>query len=448
MHTNCPGMEIIIIFILTLLNGFFAISEVSIISVRKTSIEEKAKKGSKNAKILLKLIQEPEGFLSAVQVGITLIGIISGAYGGAALSDDMREVLSKVPFLAPYADTLSIVVVIGSITYFSIVIGELIPKTLGMSNAESIALFVAPIIKTFTTLTLPLVKILSVSTNAVIRLLGIKETTEEKVSHDEVRQLIRTAGKQGVLRRHETELHQNIFHYSDRKIKSLMTHRMNTEWIDLNEPLELIKEKIRNSGHSRFPVAQGEINNIVGFLSTKDFYENLTVHNKPLSEIVIPPIFIPGTTYARDVLTLFKKRKQYLGIVVDEFGAVEGIITLHDILEAIVGDIPEEDETNEPEIIKRDATSYLVNGGISIRNLNKRFRKEYIPNSDAEYTTLAGFVLHYLGHLPNTGERFTYNGFEMEIVDKDGTRIDKVLLQKLPARKTVQEAEAPLNQEI
>jgi putative hemolysin len=426
-------MEILIIFILTLLNGFFALSEVSIISVRKSSIEEKAKKGSKNAKTLLGLIQEPEGFLSAVQVGITLIGIISGAYGGAALSDDMRVVLSKVPFLAPYADTLSIVVVIGSITYFSIVIGELIPKTLAMSNAEKIALFVAPIIKTFTVLTLPLVKILSVSTNAIIRLLGIKETKEEKVSHDEVRQLIRTAGKQGVLRRDETELHQNIFHYSDQKAKSLMTHRMNTEWIDSNEPMELIKEKISNSAHTRFPVAQGEINNIVGILSTKDFYENLTVHNKPLPEIVKEPIYFPSTMYARDILTIFRKRKQYLGIVVDEFGAVEGIITLHDILEAIVGDIPDVDETNEPEIIKRDASSYLVNGSISIRNLNRSLRKEFIPKSDAEYTTLAGFVLHYLGSLPNTGEKFTYEGYEIEIVDKDGTRIDKVLLQKLAA---------------
>lgn len=426
-------MEIIVIFILTLLNGFFALSEVSIISVRKSSVEEKAKKGSQNAKTLLGLMQEPEGFLSAVQVGITLIGIISGAYGGTALSDDMREILLQVSFLAPYADTLSIVVVIGSITYFSIVIGELIPKTLAMGKAEPIALFVAPIIKMFTILTLPLVKILSVSTNAVIRLFNVKVTAEEKVSPDEVRQIIRTAGKQGVLRRDETELHQNIFHYSDQKAKSLMTHRMNTEWLNSNEPLEIIKEKIRNSAHTRFPVAEDEINNIVGVLSTKDFYENLTVQHKPLREVVKAPIYIPSTMFARDVLTLFRKQKQYLGIVVDEFGAVEGIITLHDILEAIVGDIPDLDETNEPEIIKRDATSYLVNGGISVRELNKSLRKEFIPKSDAEYTTLAGFVLHHLGRLPDTGEKFTYEDYEIEIVDKDGTRIDKVLLQKLAA---------------
>jgi putative hemolysin len=202
------------------LNGFFALSEISIISVRKNRIEQKAKAGSKNAQKLLQLIQEPEGFLSAVQVGITLIGIVAGAYGGAALSDDMRVVLEKVSFLTPYADTLAIVIVIGSITYVSIVIGELIPKTLAMGNAENIALFVAPIIKTFTTLTMPIVKVLSVSTQAVIKLLGIKETAEEQISEEELRQIIKTAGKQGILRRDETELHQNIFHFPTKEPKA------------------------------------------------------------------------------------------------------------------------------------------------------------------------------------------------------------------------------------
>ena len=285
-------MEIIIIFVLTLLNGFFALSEISIISARKTRIEQKAKAGNKNAQKLLQLIQEPEDFLSAVQVGITLIGIISGAYGGAALSDDMAGILHNVPFLAPYADWLSIVLVIGTITYFSIVIGELIPKTLAMGNAENIALFVAPIVKIFTTLTLPLVKILSVSTNAVISLFGIKSTNEEIISEEELRQIIKTAGKQGVIRRDENELHQNIFHYSDQKAKSLMNHRLDTEWINLDESFSYIKEKIRVSAHSKFPVCDGDFNNIVGVLSTKDFYENLILQNKTLKEAIKEPIFI------------------------------------------------------------------------------------------------------------------------------------------------------------
>ena len=423
-------MEIIVILLLTLLNSFFALSEISIISVRKNRIEQKAKEGNKNALKLLQLIQEPENFLSAVQVGITLIGIVAGAYGGAALSDDMRVVLEKVSFLVPYADTLAIIIVIGSITYVSIVIGELIPKTIAMGNAENIALFVAPIIKTFTTLTMPIVKVLSVSTQVVIKLLGIKETAEEQISEEELRQIIKTAGKQGILRRDETELHQNIFHFSDQRAKSLMTHRLDTEWININESFGSIKDKIRHSAHSKFPVADGEFNNILGVLSTKDFYENLIEQQKSLPEIIQAPIFITETMFARDVLALFRKHKQYLGIVVDEFGAAEGIITLHDILEAIVGDLPDLDETDEPEIIARDDNSYLVNGAITIRDLHKGLKRELIPKS-ADYTTLAGFVIYHLGRLPETGEKFEYHGFEIEIVDRDGNKIDKILLKKL-----------------
>ncbi|QNF34220.1 HlyC/CorC family transporter [Adhaeribacter swui] len=424
-------MEIAIIFILTLLNGFFAISEISIISVRKSRVEEKAQQGSKNARALLQLIQEPEDFLSAVQVGITLIGIISGAYGGAALTDDMQGLLSQVSFLAPYADWLALVLVIGSITYFSIVIGELIPKTLALGNAEKIAFLVAPIIKTFTSLTLPLVKILSVSTNLVIRLFGIKDSSEDKMSEDELRQLIKTAGKQGVIRRDETELHQNIFQYANQKAKNLMTHRLDTEWIDLNATLETIQEKIKQSAHTKFPICENDFNNVVGILATKDFYENLMVQHKPLLEIIKQPIYVADTMFARDVLTLFKKQKQYLGIVVDEFGATIGIITLHDILESIVGDIPDVDETDEADIVPRDEKSYLVNGAIPISDLNKALKQALIPAAAADYTTLAGFIIYQLTRLPNTGEKLAFNGYEMEIVDMDGKRIDKVILTKL-----------------
>lgn len=426
-------MEIIVIFVLTLLNGFFALSEISIISVKKSRIEQKAKQGDKNAQLVLKLLKEPEDFLSAVQVGITLIGIISGAYGGAALSDDAKNLLLKVSFLAPYADTLALILVIGLITYFSIVIGELIPKTIALSNATTIALFVAPTINIFTKSTMPLVKILSGSTNLVIKLLGIKPPQEEHLSEEEIRQILRTAGKQGVLAKEESELHQNIFHYSDQKAKSLLTHRLDTEWINIHESSQLITEKIKNSVHSKFPVCEGEFNNVIGILSTKDFYENLIVENKPLTEVIKEPIYISETMYASDVLTLFKNQKQYMGIVVDEFGSVEGIITLHDILEAIIGDIPDLDETNEPAMTQRNDQSFLVNGSISIRDLNKGLKQELISKLASEYTTLAGFIIFYLSRLPVTGEKFEYKDYEMEIVDRDGTKIDKVLLKKIEA---------------
>lgn len=423
-------MEIIVLIILTLLNSFFALSEISIISVKKSRIAQKAKEGSKNAGIILQLLKEPEDFLSAVQVGITLIGIVSGAYGGAALSDDVQPYISQIGFLAPYAQEVSIVIVIALITYFSIVIGELIPKTLALGNADKIALFVAPIIKGFTSLTMPLVKILSGSTNLVVRLLGIKETAEEKLSEEELRQIIKTAGKEGVLAKEESELHQNIFNYAEQKARNLKTHRKEVEWIEINASEEAIKEKIRQSVHSKFLVSDGNIDNVQGILTTKDFYENLSGPTQPLAAILKKPLYISETMLASSVLNLFKKNKQYLGVVVDEFGSLEGIITLHDILEAIVGNLPDTDETNEPAIIKRDNGSYLVRGSTLIQDLNKELKQEFVKKSH-EYLTLAGFIIHYLGRLPVTGEKFSYNGVEIEIVDMDGIKIDKVILTKL-----------------
>ncbi|MBC3541313.1 hemolysin family protein [Rufibacter sediminis] len=426
-------MEILIILILTLLNGFFALSEISIISVKKSRIERKAQAGSSSAKTVLQLLAEPEDFLSAVQVGITLIGIVSGAYAGAALSDDMYRLLVQVPFLAPYASALSIVLVIGLITYFSIVVGELIPKTLALGNSERIALAVAPIIKVFTTLTLPLVKLLSVSTNVVIKLLGVKDPPEEQLSEEELRQIIKTAGKQGVLDKDESDLHQNIFNYSAQRARDLKTHRMDVEWINLQDSIEVIKEKLQRSVHSRFPVYDTVYEKVVGVLTSRDFYENLLGKNLPLKSILLEPLFIPETMYAHAVLNLFRLRKQYLGIVVDEFGSVEGILTLHDILEAIVGDIPDTDELAEPLVVRRDQHSFLVSGSIPVRELNKSLKKKLLEEKSPDFATLAGFVIQHLGRLPEVGEKFAYRDFSFEVVDMDGMKIDKLIVQALTA---------------
>ncbi|RNI29537.1 HlyC/CorC family transporter [Rufibacter immobilis] len=426
-------MELLIIIILTLLNGFFALSEISIISVKKSRIERKAQAGSKGAKKVLQLLAEPEDFLSAVQVGITLIGIVSGAYGGAAFSDDMQSLLVKVPFLVPYSEELSIILVIGLITYFSIVIGELIPKTLALGNSEQIALTVAPIIKVFTTLTLPLVKLLSASTNLVIKLLGIKEPEEEQLSEEELRQIIKTAGKQGVLDKDESDLHQNIFNYSAQRAKNLKTHRMDVQWVCLQDSLETIQEKLQRSVHSRFPVYDTTHDNVVGVLTSRDFYENLLGKNLPLRSILLEPLFIPETMLAHAVLNLFRLRKQYMGIVVDEFGSVEGIITLHDILEAIVGDIPDTDELAEPLVVRRDQHSFLVSGSVPVRELNKSLKKKLLEEKSPDFSTLAGFVIHHLGRLPEVGEKFDYKNFSFEVVDMDGIKIDKLIVQALAA---------------
>ena len=423
-------MEILIIFILTLLNGFFALSEIALVSVKKSRIEHLAAQGSSRAKIVLQLLENPENFLSSVQVGITLIGIISGAYGGVTLTDDMEQFLSSFTILSSYHHIISLVTVIGSITYFSIVIGELVPKTIAMNNAESIALFCVPIIKYFTLITYPFVKLLSVSTNFILKLFGIKENETEKVSEDELRFMLKNARKQGVLEKEESEVHHNLFSFTDQTAKSLMTHSSEVEWINSNLPVETIFEKLKESVHSKFIVGDGSIDKVLGVITIRDFLEHYKREGFELAQIINLPIFIIHNTPAFKILNAFKSKKQYIAIVVDEFGATKGIITLHDLTEAIVGDLPDEDEKDELNIIKRDDNSYLIDGKTLIFELNQYFQKEIIEDNISQYTTISGFIISKLQSMPNTSDKVSYENYEFEIIDMDGVRIDKVLMTK------------------
>jgi putative hemolysin len=421
-------MEILVIFILTLLNGFFALSEIALVSVKKSRIEHLAAQGSGRAKIVLELLDNPENFLSSVQVGITLIGIISGAYGGAALTDDLEHFLSSFHLLSEYHHVISLLTVIGSITYFSIVIGELVPKTIAMNNAESIALFCVPIIKYFTLITFPFVKLLSVSTQIILKLFGIKENDSEKVSEDELRFMLKTARKQGVLEQEESEVHHNLFSFTDQTAKSLMTHRFEVEWINSEDSNDQIFDKLKESVHSKFIVGNGSIDNVLGVLTVRDFLENYKNSQFLLSEIIQAPIYIVQNTPAFKILNLFKSKKQYIAIVVDEFGTTKGIVTLHDLTEAIVGDLPDEDEQDELYIIKREDNSYLIDGKTLIFELNQYFQKEIIEDNISQYTTISGFLLSKLQTMPNSGDKVTYENIEFEIMDMDGIRIDKILM--------------------
>jgi putative hemolysin len=423
-------MEIFIIFILTLLNGFFALSEIALVSVKKSRIEHLAAQGSSRAKIVLELLENPENFLSSVQVGITLIGIISGAYGGATLTDDMERFLSQFTFLHHYHHMIALFTVIGSITYFSIVIGELVPKTIAMNNSESIALFSVPIIKYFTMITFPFVKLLSVSTKLILKLFGIVENEGEKVSEDELRFMLKNARKQGVLEKEESEVHHNLFSFTDQTAKSLMTHSSEVEWINSELPIDAIFNKLKESVHSKFIVGEGAIDKVLGVITIKDFLEHFNKDGFELNQIIQPPIFLVQNTPAFKILNVFKSKKQYIAIVVDEFGSTRGIVTLHDLTEAIVGDLPDEDEKDELNIIKRDDHSYLIDGRTLIYELNQYFQKEIIEDNINQYTTISGFVLNQLQTMPNTGDKVNYENYEFEIIDMDGLRIDKLLMTK------------------
>jgi putative hemolysin len=421
-------MEILVIVILTLVNGFFSLSEIALVSVKPSRIQALADKGSKRAKTIQKLLANPEGFLSSVQVGITLIGIVSGAYGGAALTDDLQAVLKDWPSIAPFAHNVALIVVIGGITYFTIVVGELVPKTLAMSDPERIALFSAPIIRTFTLATYPIVQLLSVSTSLIMKLIPVKENDSDRLSEEELRAIIRTANTQGVLDRQESEAHQNLFRFSEHVAKTLMTHRSEVEWIDSTEPLETIITQVKDSYRSKYPVCRGRMEEIEGTLDVRDLLERSGTPGFKIGDVVRPAIIVPESAGAFNILKLFKKNKQYIAIVVDEHGGFEGLVTLHDLTEAIVGDLPEEDEDAAPEIVKRADGSYLVGGQVLIGDLNAHLGAEVMDEESTSYTTVAGYFLSKLDHIPSPGDRITDLRFNGEVLDMDGHRIDKVLI--------------------
>lgn len=421
-------MEILVIVILTLVNGFFSLSEIALVSVKPSRIQALADKGSKRAKTIQKLLANPEGFLSSVQVGITLIGIVSGAYGGAALTDDLQAVLKNWPSIAPFAHNVALIVVIGGITYFTIVVGELVPKTLAMSDPERIALFSAPIIRAFTLATYPIVQLLSVSTSLIMKLIPVKENDSDRLSEEELRAIIRTANTQGVLDRQESEAHQNLFRFSEHVAKTLMTHRSEVEWIDSTEPLEAIITQVKDSYRSKYPVCRGRMEEIEGTLDVRDLLERSGTPGFNIGDVVRPAIIVPESAGAFNILKLFKKNKQYIAIVVDEHGGFEGLVTLHDLTEAIVGDLPEEDEDAAPEIVKRADGSYLVGGQVLIGDLNAHLGTEVMDEESTSYTTVAGYFLSKLDHIPSPGDRITDLRFNGEVLDMDGHRIDKVLI--------------------
>ncbi|MBC5992841.1 hemolysin family protein [Pontibacter cellulosilyticus] len=424
-------MEFVIILILTLFNGYFAMSETALVSVRKSRVEHKAEKGNARARVILQLQKNPENFLSSIQLGITLIGIVAGAYGGTTLAGKVAPYIGRVDALAPYAFEVAITLLVIFITYFTIVVGELIPKTLALRNTLAVALFVAPSIRFFTSVTYPLVRLLSGTTNFLIKIFRINpKNPSQTVTEEELRHMLRVAGREGVLEHEEEQIHQNIFSLYDQRNSSLMTPRASVLWIEAHTPLKAIHEAILQSNHSKFPVCEGTIDQIIGILSAKDFLAHMHNPGFDLNTILKAPVFVSDSMLAVNTLRLFRQEKQYLGIVVDEHSTVEGIITLHDIMEAIVGDIPDIGEEAEPAIYVREDGSILISGITTVARLNDYLGYKFIPEDSKLYTTLAGFMLHQLAQVPHIGDKLQNDGYLLEVIDMDGSRIDKILLSK------------------
>lgn len=424
-------MEILIIFALILLNGFFALSEIALVSAKRARLEQKRIEGSKGAKIALKLLDDSDNFLSAVQVGITLVGIVTGMYGGVQIAADIAPLFAHVDFLAGYAAEISLILSVVVITYVSIVIGELVPKTIALSNPDKTAIKVAPVIYYFSAAFYPFVKLLSFSTFIVNKLLGIKKQTEQ-LTEAELRQMIKIASSEGVIEKEQNIIHEKVFNFSDKRALHIMTHRTDVEWMNLNEPENKIREQLNQAHHSKLVCCDGNLDNFSGILHLKDFYRAINSKEKiNFRDKITEPLVVPENMEAQNVLALLRQKKTHICCVVNEYGGFEGLITLHDIIENIVGQIPEEGEQTEPDMFVREDHSVLVNGDAPVEILTEIIEDFTIDFEKIDYSTMAGFVFHQLNKIPQTGDKFQFLDYTLEVMDMDGNKTDKILITRI-----------------
>lgn len=429
-----PLLNIFIVLFLILINAFFALSELAIVSARPERLQAMAASGRKGATKALEMAMDPGSLLSTVQVGITLVGILAGAFGGATIAGELAVVLAPVPVIGPYAEAISLVLVVTVITYLSVVIGELVPKQLALQNPEAVAARVAGPMDLLARITRPIVYILTLSTNAVLTLFGVSSSDRaSQVSEEEIKVLVEQGARAGVFDEAESELVGSIFRFGDRQLRSLMTPRNEIVWLDSTASAAENRAITLESRHTQFPVCEGEIDRVLGIVRAKNMLaRSWEADGSGLDDIIERPLFLPETMLAINALERFKEEGAHMALLVDEFGGIEGVVTLIDILEAIVGDIPTQDEIDEPPITVRNDGSLLVDGRISIDDLREALDAGEFPDDD-EYQTLGGFVIYSLGRLPAASDHFTWSNWRFEVVDMDGNRVDKVLVQATSA---------------
>ncbi len=419
-------MEIFILAGLILLNGLFSMAEIALVSARKSRLEAQANRGDKKAQEALKLANKPETFLSTVQMGITVIAIITGIYSGEKITDDFAAFLNRWETLVPYSYGIATTIVVIIVTYFTIIFGELVPKRLGLSRPEVIAKAAARPMRILSLITHPFIWLLSKSSNLIIQIFNLKPN-DNQVTEEEIKAIISEGTEQGTIEETEQEIIERVFHLSDRNITSLMTHRSDIIWFNLDDTEEAIKEKIISEPHSIYPICDKDIDNIKGVVSIKDLY--VSPDDTAFKDLMQTALFVPDNNTAFQVMEKFKESQLHSCFIVDEYGSILGMITLNDILEAIIGDMPQPD-IPEYEIVEREDGSYLVDAQIRFYDFLTRFEKtEWMNEGEQEFDTLAGFILHRLERIPHTGDKLEWKGFAIEIMDMDGHRIDKVLVK-------------------
>jgi len=424
----------LILISLVLVNGLFAMAELALFSSRATRLRELAKGGSRGARAALRLLEDPTRFLSTVQFYITLIGVGMGVYSGARFAGPLAVWLMQVEVLAPvvqYLDTASYFVVVVAVTYLSLVIGELVPKRWALTNPEAMASRLAPLMEALAIVSKPFVWVLQGSTELVTRVLGIRSTTSRAVSEEEIRSMIAEATHTGIFHVAEHQMIEGVLRLPDRTVRSIMMPRGDVVWLDAGDSRETVWNAVRTSGHSRYPVCRGQLDELLGVVMTGDLAEWLgDTTTGELAARVRTPLIVHESTRILRLLDLFRESKMHFAVIVDEHGSIEGVVTPSDILTAITGELPEAAREEAAEAVARDDSSWLVDGSMSIDDVERLLERGNMRSGD-DYTTLAGFVLAQLGHLPATGESFRWRGMRFEVVDMDGRRIDKLLIQRL-----------------
>ncbi len=418
-------MDILIIIGLILFNGLLSMSEMSVVSARKTRLELDAKKGSKSAQNALDLSNNPDNFFSTIQIGITLIGILTGLFSGEAFAADLAKILEKIPFIAPYAYGVSETIIVIAVTYLTLVLGELVPKRLGLVKAEGIAKTIARPMILLSKITYPLVWLLSKSTSIIVTLFGLDKTQENKVTEEEVKAVIKESLDDGEIEEVEHDIVERVFNLGDRSISSIMTHRTEMIWLDINESPNMLMQKVKENIYNTYPVADGDIDKVIGVVHLKNIFEVVDSKEFSIKDIVKDAFYLPMDMNVYDALEKFKQERMKSAIITDEFGGIMGIVTLKDILEALVGVMPEDNDSED--WVLRDDGSILVDGQYSFYDFLEKFDMEELYQ-DNYYNTISGLIITQQGEIPHIGEKISWNKFTFEIMDMDGARIDKVLV--------------------
>lgn len=427
------AFEIVAILFLVVLNGFFALAEMAVVSSRKARLQQRAAEGDAGAAAALQLAEDPDDFLSTVQIGITLVGVLAGAFGGATLASEISPLLSQVSFLAPYAETISVGLVVLVITYLSLVLGELAPKRLALNNSERFAARIAPVMGRLARVVSPLAHFLSLSADGVLRILGVRVGSAPPVTRQEIVIMVEEGAGVGVFEPLEEEMVDHIFRLAERKVSALLTPRTEIVWMEPGDSQQEIQQRIASSGHSRFPVARDSLDQVLGVVLAKDLLcQSLTGEAIDLESALRPVPFVPETISALELLKLFEEQQTQIAMVLDEYGGLQGLVTSADLLLAIVGEATDLRGVEEAGSVQRADGSWLLDGLLPLDEFQDLFELE--EQEVAGMETLGGLVMTLLGHVPSTGETVEWSGLRLEVMDMDGHRVDKVLVSRLPGQ--------------